>query len=237
MFTKILEKTVLLLVLISLVACSLGQSVVEKYDFLIKDYQTGQKEVANAVNCEVVVYTDITLQMGLANNAMLAEVERTEAYREALAEYGSKTNADVEAANAKLQEQLAAYQDANGNPLPPEKLDLAILANQGAMPFKLADTISVLVNSFTEAPLPAANFEPILAAQREIAEKMNMLNACTKTANDAIAQYNISRGQVPGRVVGDLSEYLGVSDLPAELPYFKLEGPTSPPVVPTFPVP
>lgn len=214
-----------------------GAALVQQYNGLITAYQAGQRETINGKNCVVMVYTDLTIQIGLANTAMQAEVARTAAYRDALAEYGTKVNDQIAGAQKQYEGQLGVYSDQNGNVLPPERLDLAKVAAAGAFPAQLVGTLNVFVTSFTEAPLPPANFEPILLAQRETAEKMNLLFACSKTSNDAIFQYNIERQKVSGRVVGDIAEYLGVSELPAELPYFALQGSTAPPVVPTFGAP
>ena len=234
------------------------EDYLERYSTLVSAVQVGQRETVNAKNCVVLGFTDINTQIGLANLAMQAEVARTEAYAATVRDFfdGPATdpqtgepvinpatgttmthNEQIAFAQKQLAQQLAAYNDASGNPLPPEQIDLAKLANQGAMPFQLALNVNVVALTYTQAPLPPANFTPVENAQRVTTEKTNMIFACAKTANDAVSVYNIERAKVTGEIAAKLAEILHLSDLPQTLSYFELQGPTSPPVVPTFGAP
>ena len=206
---------------------------IQKYHGLIEAYQNARMQTVNGKNCVVAAYNSINIQVGLGMAAMQAEVARTDAYRKALTEYGAKANPAITGAQKNFEKGLGAYTDKSGNPIPVDKLDLAALAQQNALPSQLVGEINVAITQFTEAPLPPSNFGPIENAQRESAEKMNQVVACAMTSNEAIRSYNV----IPGDVVGRLAEYLGVKELPQELPYFELQGSEAPPVVPTFSIP
>lgn len=228
-----------------------------RYNSLVTAVQTAQRETVNAKNSIVLGYADINIQVGLANMAMQAEVARTDAYAATLKEFfnGPATDANgqpitnpetgkpmtrneqMAMAQKQLAKQLSAYQDANGNPLPPEQVDLAKVADQGAMPYQLALNVNVMALTYSQAPLPPANFTPVENAQRVTTEKMNLIFASTKSANDAVSVYNIERAKVTGEIAAKLAEILHLSDLPQTLPYFEVAGPTTLPVVPTFGAP
>jgi predicted small secreted protein len=256
----IMKRTGYLIVAIMLIAstllsgCGTGKSignvanmdVIEKYNFLIKDYQDAQREIANGKNCVVLAFTDINTQIGLANLAMQAEVQRTSAYAATVKSYfdtastnldGKTPNQAITEANNTAQQQLNAYNDENGQPLSADKLDLAKIVKAGAMPDQLATSFNVQAMVYTQAPLPAANFDPIKNAQWVTTEKTNLMLACTKSSNEVISKYNTDRAQVPGNVVGSLANYLHVSDLPESLPYFTVAGPSQVVPVPTFGAP
>ncbi len=225
---------------------ALDTDYIKVYNYLILDYQGAQRATVDSKNCVVTAYTDINTQIGLANMAMQAEVARTAAYAGTIDKFfntpsdklGGKTpNQAIADANKTSQQQLAQYDDANGKALPSNQLDLAKLANAGALPSQLALTLNVTALTYTQAPLPPANFGPIENAQRVTSEKTNMLFACTKSSNDAIQKYNTDRNQVPGDIAGRLATYLKVSELPQQLPYFELQGPTQVQPVPTFGIP
>lgn len=256
---KMYSRTIVLFVLVTLAvalsACATAGSVgelatgtdyIKVYNYLIVDYQGAQRAVVDSKNCVVTAFTDINTQIGLASLAMQAEVARTAAYAGTIDKFfntpndklGGKTpNQAIADANKTSQQQLSQYNDANGKPLSSDQLDLAKLANANALPSQLALTLNVTALTYTQAPLPAANFGPIENAQRVTTEKTNMLFACTKTSNDAIQKYNTDRNKVPGDIAGRLATYLKVSELPQQLPYFELQGPTQVQPVPTFGIP
>lgn len=207
--------------------------VIKTYNGLIVAYQNAQKEAANGASCLVLVFTEINYQSTLANNYMAGQVAMTDAYRKALAEFGTK----MTQVQTQFNDQAQAYVDANGQPIDPSTLDLAVLESQGALPSNMGLTLQVYATTFTEAPMPPMNAEPILTAQRAVSEKMNQAFACIKTWNDTVGVYNQERQQVPGDVVGTLANYLHVKELPATLPYFTLQGPTAPQPLPTFGAP
>lgn len=225
----------LLIAAMLLGACSgpVGQgveSVVKKYNGLIVAYQEAQKEAANGASCLVLVNAEINFQATLANNYMSGQVAMTEAYRKALADFGNK----ISGLQTDFNEKTSAYIGPDGQPIDPSKLDLAVLQSQGVLPNDMGLTLQIFATTFTEAPMPPLNPEPVLTAQRAVSEKMNQAFACVKTWNDAVGNYNQERQQVPGEVVGTLANYLGVTDLPHQLPYFVLQGPTAPQPLPTF---
>lgn len=214
-------------VALALVAVLLGQTgcllvakdVVKEYHTLIEAYQAGQEAAANGNTCLALAFSEMSNQVVLANNYLVADVAKTEKYRQSLAEYGTKFN-----------EQAKAYEDAGGQP---SKLDLDELAKKGATPADMALTLNVYATTFYEAPLAQVNVEPVINAQRIVSEKYNMAFACVKDWNEAVRSYNTERNKIPGDVVGRLAEYLKVKELPQALPYFVMQAPAQPPTVPT----
>jgi hypothetical protein len=234
---------VIMLLLVSLMSsCDAFSTVkdvvddpVAEYHELIVAYQHAQRKAADGWNCVILGYNDMNYQMTLANNYMQAEVERTEAYREALAGYGTK----IQEAGNELQRQSSVYTDASGNSIPAAELDLAELAESNALPSDMGLTLQVYASSFVEAPLPQLDSEPVLTAQRAVSERHNELSYCLSEWNDAVEAYNIERSKIPGAVVGAvvgaISEYLNVSTLPESLPYAQIPGASLvPPTPPSF---
>lgn len=223
---KVRLAVLVLVVLSSLLVSSCGvlRGAAEKgtneYEGLVRAYLQAQEAAANGRNCLVLGYSDITTQMQLANNYMEAEVKRTEAYRNPLAEYGTTI---TEAAET-FEEQNAQYVDENGNPLSANSLDLDKLAESGALPSDMGFTLNVYATSFTEAPLEQLDSEPVLNAQRAVSERYNQIDYCLRAWNKVVTVYNEARGMVSGEVVGTIANELGVRDLPRTLPYANIPG-------------
>lgn len=238
---KKLLLTITIIAMVLMSACGTARSagelaqmdVIQKYNGLIVAYQNAQKEAANGASCLVLVNTEISYQNTMANNYMAGQVAMTDAYRKALTEFGTK----MTQVQTQFNDQAQAYVGANGQPIDPGALDLAALQSQGALPSDMGLTLQVYATTFTEAPMPPMNAEPVLTAQRAVSEKMNQAFACIKTWNDTVGTYNQERQQVPGDIVGTLANYLHVRELPSALPYFTLQGPTAPQPLPTFGVP
>lgn len=224
---------ILLLGALALLAgCGLVSAGTDQYNFLITDYEAAQAGVANSTSCISLAYTDMNLQMGINLQVLQAFVAANAAYRKPLEQFGTKVNQAQSDYNQKYQNYLGP----DGKPLPPNQLDLGALAQKQAMPGDLALTLQVYSTSFVEAGMPQIPTDSTKNLQNIIDEKINMSFACVKTANDAIQQYNTSRGKVPGDVVGTLAQKAGIRELPRELPYFVIPA-SAPPVVPTFSVP
>jgi hypothetical protein len=217
---------------IMLVGCGLVSGGVDQYNFLITDYEAAQAGVANSTSCISLAYTDMNLQMGINLQVLQAFVAANSAYRKPLQQFGTK----VSQAQSDYQGKYQNYLGPDGKPLPPNQLDLGALAQKQAMPGDLALTLQVYSTSFVEAGMPQIPTDSTKNLQNIIDEKINMSFACVKTANDAIQQYNTSRGKVPGDVVGTLAQKANIRELPRELPYFVIPA-SAPPVVPTFSVP
>jgi hypothetical protein len=215
----------LFVVVALLLGCLPGpvRSVVDQYHGLITAYQKAQEAAANGTSCLVLAFSEMQNQTTLANNYLVADVEKTKAYRESLASYGKQ-----------ISDKTGNYQGTNGQPLQPGQLDLGELLKAKALPSDLGLSIQAYVTTFTEAPLAAANAEPVLNAQRIVSEKYNLAFACVKDWNSAVKDYNTERNKIPGDVVGRIAEALKVKELPESLPFFIMQGSTSPQALPTI---
>jgi len=220
-FWRIITIVALICLLIVQSGCGLlvktGKDVIKQYNGLIEAYQDARRAAADGNTCLSLTFSEMSNQTILVNNYLAADVAKTKAYREALAEYGGK-----------FAQQQKAYQGTDAN-----SLDLGELAKQGATPAQMALTVNAYVTTFQEAPLAQVDAAPVINAQRIVSEKYNMAFSCVKDWNDAVGRYNKERNKVPGDVVGTLAEYLKVKELPAELPYFTMTAPSQPPTVPT----
>lgn len=216
---------VVLLAVFSLVvsACGPARSVVNQYHKLIEYYQGARKEASNFRLCVDTAMGTIFTQATFLQGYQKADVEKARVWREAL-----------DNSAARLVEALANYRDADGNPIPADKLDLAALAQAGALPNNLSAGFAVFVQAFQEAPLAQVSDKPVLAAMATASEQYNKIEACGTDWNDAVALYNVERNKIPGDVVGRLAEELGVKELPQELPYYQgdYEGGISQPRLP-----
>ncbi len=219
---------------------------INEYNFLVQDVVNAQEATVTCKNCVVLYFTDINTQVGIMNTVMQAQVLNTAAYAQTTQAFfnspndklGGKTpNQALQDANTSYQNGLNAYKDANGNPLPPSQLDLAKLANTGALPSQLALSLNVVALTYQQAPMPPFNSQVATDAQRVVTVDMDKLFACTKAGNDAIAQYNKDRKKVSGEIAAKLAEILKLSELPVSLPYFEVQGATTVNPVPTFGLP
>ncbi len=185
------------------------QELVQKYNGLIAAYQSARREASDFRLCTDTAMGTIFTQATYLQSYQAMDVEKARVWREAL-----------DNSSARLLEALANYKDANGNPIPADQLDLAALSQAGALPDGMGGGFTIMVQAFTEAPLPPISPEPVLMAMRTATEQFNKIQACGDDWNTAVERYNVERNQVPGDIVGRLAQYLGVKELPQELPYY-----------------
>jgi hypothetical protein len=197
--------------------------ITSEYEALISAYQNGRKAAANGNTCIALTFSEIQAQVTLYNSYLTADVAKAAAYRESLSNFGTD-----------IQDARSHYRDENGNPIPPDKLDLAELANNQATPADMALSVNAYVTTFTEAPLQNVDPESLKNTQRLVSEKYNQTFACVKDWNDAVFTYNEERNKISGDIVGSIVEYLGIKELPESLPYFQFDVPTTLPEVQPF---
>lgn len=200
---------IVLMVFVLLTGCALPGKVVDQYHELIEYYQAARKQASNFRLCVDTAMGTIYTQATLLDKYQKSDIEKAKVWRQALDD-----------SRARLMEAMANYRDANGNPIPVDKLDLAELAKSGSLPDNLSGGFAVFVKVFQEAPLPAVSDKPVLAAMATASEQYNKINACGADWNDAVEKYNVERNKIPGDVVGRIAEALGVKELPQELPYY-----------------
>lgn len=196
-----------LLAVLALVLSACG--VVDTYNDLIDFYNHARREASSFRLCVDTAMGTIFVQAGLVQQYNTADIEKAKVWRQALDRSG-----------ARLIDALKNYKDVNGNPIPVDKLDLAALMQADALPNGLGGGLTLMVNAFTEAPLPQLSDAPTLAAMRTASEQLNKVNGCGEDWNSAVEKYNTRRSQVPGDIVGTLAQKLGVKELPASLPYY-----------------
>jgi hypothetical protein len=206
----VLTALALVIALMPIAGCSAARSVTNQYHRLIEYYQAARKQASSFRLCVDTAMGTIYTQASFLQSYQTADVEKAKVWRQALDD-----------SRARLIEALANYKDANGNPIPVDKLDLAELAKSGALPNQLSGGFGLFVQAFNEAPLPAVSPEPVLAAMRTATEQYNKINACGEDWNTAVERYNVERNKIPGDVVGRIAEALGVKELPEELPYYQ----------------
>jgi len=234
------KKTIFMVVMIlitSLLITSCGCGVLSKikgvapeitseYEALISAYQNGRRAAANGNTCIALTFSEIQAQVNLYNSYLTADIEKARVYRESLSNFGDG-----------IQDARSHYRDENGNPIPPDKLDLADLVNNQATPADMALNVNAYVATFTEAPLQNVDPEALKNTQRLVSEKYNQTFACIKDWNDAVFIYNEERNKISGDIVGSIADYLGVKELPESLPYFQFDAPTALPEVKPLEVP
>lgn len=215
---------------IALILSACGTNPVNTYHGLIESYQAAQKAAATGRSCFALTGQQMNVQIGIYNSYLVADVTKTQVYRDAL-----KT------AQTQVNDANKAYLGPDGQPLPADQLDLATLAQQNATPASMAGGFTLMVNAFKEAPLAPVDPSVLANTQRIVSELFNQAMSCVVDWNDAVETYNVERNKIPGDVVGRLAEYLGVKELPQNLPYY--EPPTSTdifsttPPTPAFPTP
>lgn len=224
---SILISAILVLALLLSACGAIGNaasSVVNQYHTLIEKYQAAQKQASNFRLCVDTAMGTIYTQATFLQNYQQADVQKAKVWRDALQSAGSKV-ADI----------LANYKDANGNPIPIDKLDLGALANANALPNGIGNGLTLFVQAFQEAPLAAVSDAPVLAAMNTASEQYNKIDACGTDWNDAVEGYNVERNKIPGDVVGRIAEALHVKELPESLPFYQgdYKGSVSQPNLPT----
>lgn len=226
-----MKKLILVVVVLSVFslligACGVARSAVDEYHTLITDYQTAQKMASNFQLCTDTAMGTIYTQATFLQNYQQADVQKAKEWRQALDD-----------SSARLAETMAAYKDANGNPLSTDQLDLGELAAKGALPDGVSGGFNVFVKAFQEAPLSTVSDKPVLMAMQTATEQYNKIDACGADWNDAVQAYNTERNKIPGDVVGRIAEALKVKTLPESLPFYKgsYSGSISQPNLPTVP--
>nr|MBI9052121.1 hypothetical protein [Anaerolineaceae bacterium] len=83
-----------------------------------------------------------------------AKTQITNQYYEAVATSGEVWTGNFRAQEEQLAEMLQNYQDSSGNPIDTSNLNLAELAENGALPDGLGQGFSLYVNAVVQAPPP-----------------------------------------------------------------------------------
>lgn len=185
------------------------QQVVDEVNKGVALYQNAQR---GASSFRLTVDTEMgkmRLAVSLVQAYNAADIAKVEAWTRAL-----------DNSSARLFEILANYKDANGNPIPVDKLDLAALAQAGALPDSIGGGFSLYLNAFTEAQKLPVDPSVTLAAMRTGNEGFNHINASGDDWNSDVQAYNTWRNQVSGDIVATVAQKLGIKDLPRELPYY-----------------
>jgi len=210
---KKLAFLVLLALLVTLIdGCGVVRSTVDQYHTLITYYQEARQEASSFRLCVDTGMGVMNVQNGYVQSYIEGQVGMTTEYRQYLS--------SVNEQRSQVEDLRGNYLDANGNPIPVDQLDLATLADAGALPNGLGGGFTLYVQAFTEAPMPELNPEPVLQAMRTAEEQFNKINACGEDWNGAVQNYNTERNKIPGDVVGTIANELGVKKLPLELPYY-----------------
>jgi hypothetical protein len=149
-----------------------------------------------------------------------AKTQITNQYYEAVATSGEVWTGNFQDQETALADILANYKDQNGNPIDTSKLNLAELAENGALPDGLGQGFSLYVNAITQAPPPVPDAEVTLALGDTIDEGMNTVQLAGTDWNDAVKAYNTRRSQIKGEIVAQVSEYFGF-ELPESFPYYQ----------------
>jgi hypothetical protein len=210
--TRWLVVSFLILQTVLISSCAIGNVVksgTTEYDELIALVEGVQ---SSASNFQLVTDTQYA--------KIQAKSQITKEYYEAVT-----TSSEVWTGNFRSQEEeLAAllqnYRDADGNPIDTTKLNLAELADRGALPNGLAEGFSVYVNAITQAPPPVPDAEVTLALGDTVDEAMNTVQLAGTDWNDAVRAYNTRRSQIKGEIVAQVSEYFGFA-LPESFPYYQ----------------
>jgi len=202
---KNLARLFYILLVVSLVGCTVVSDQVTIHDELVAAYQKAQTDVMNANNTLFTAFTEINLQVQLQTLFENAEIQRTEEYRKYLQ------------AQQDFQALMDAY-NASGN-----QGDLAAMDQSGLSPEALSDGFTLYVNAFTEAQMIAVNEQTRINLQRTVSEKFNEITAASRTANESIQAYNTARIQLKdGRIAGEIANELGITVLPSSLPLYSL---------------
>lgn len=180
-----------------------------RYNHLIQSYQDARNAAATSQACFALVGQQLNFQVTVYNSYLSADVAKTQAYRDAL-----------KAGQNQVASAGSAYVGPDGQPIPPDQLDLGSLAEQHATPADQASGFTLMVNAFTEAPLAPIDPSALANTQRIISEQFNQAMSCVVDWNTAVNTYNIERSQISGDVVGTIAQRLGVKDLPPSLPFY-----------------
>lgn len=183
-------------------------AAVGSYEDMIAKYQGAQKAASDGSVCVDTHLGKIDRLEKQVSGYLAADVEKTKAYRQAY----NNAKADVE----KAQQNYSSGSTGS--------LDLAELQKNGALPDKMGGGLTLMVNSLTEAPLAPVSEKVQLSLMDSTNEAFNSIQACMVDWNNAVKEYNVTRNQVKGDVVGRVIEYLKIKELPQELPYYKGTG-------------
>ena len=196
------------LVLLSLVSCSVVSEQVDIHDELVAAYQKAQTDIVNANNTMFTAYTEINSQFQAETMFENASILQTDAYRKYL-----QAKDDFQ---SMLDQYAAAAQAGTSS-------DLAAMEDQGLSPEAIQSGFTLYVNAFTEAPMIAVNEKTRENLQRIISENFNEIDAAARTANASIQAYNTMRAQLKdGRIAGEIATELGITELPISLPPYIL---------------
>jgi hypothetical protein len=194
---------------VGVTGCGVVQSGTTEYNELVALVQGVQ---AAASNFQLVTDTQYA--------KIQAKTQITKDYYDAVAQSGEVWTGNFRSEAEAMTALLQNYQDANGQPLDPTKLNLNDLQAKGALPDGLGQGFSLYVNAVVQAPPPVPDPQVTLSLGDTVDEGMNTIQLAGTDWNDAVRAYNTRRAQIKGEIVAQVSGYFGF-DLPVTFPYYQ----------------
>jgi len=231
---KTLKKFVpiLLAVMLMLSACGVAKTTVDQFNEGKRLYLQANTDFSTFRLCCDVETNQINSTFQLSNMYFSAEIAKVEQYRAAQAAFQANRGAQV---------PMATTQDGQ------QVIDFNKLSQSGASPDKIIGNatsglqgLTIAVNAIQEAQIPNIPPEVFNTSLDAVSVANNHIFQCGVTWNNSVNAYNTWRGQVTGRVIGDLAEYFGIDTMPTMMPMYQgtYQGGGIPtPVMPAVPTP
>lgn len=203
-----------LVIIASLVtACGVARLGVNQFNEGKRLYLEANTAYSNFMLCVDTETNMIGYTFQLSNTYFWAEIQKVEQYRAAQAEFQAIKDARGGLPMATTQD---GQQVVDFNKLPEGASPNSIVngATQGM------GGLTIAVNALQEAQIPNIPPEVYLASLDAIQVSNNHIFQCGVTWNNAVLAYNVWRGQVTGRIIGDLANYFGIDTMPTTLPQY-----------------
>jgi hypothetical protein len=194
-------------------SCGLINTGINQFNEGKAKYLQANTDFSNFKLCVDVETNQINQTFALSNAYFNAEIQKVAEYRAAQAAFQNNKDAQVPMTTTKDGQQV---------------VDFNKLANSGASPDALIGNaatgmngLTIAVNALQEAQIPNIPPEVFTKSLDAVQVANNHIFQCGKTWNESVNAYNTWRGQVTGRVIGDLANYFGLDTMPTMMPMYQ----------------
>jgi hypothetical protein len=223
----------LMAVSLLLSGCGLVNTTVNQFNNGKALYLQANTDFSNFKLCVDTEVNNVNSTFALYSMYLNAEITKVQQYRAAQAAFQANQNAQVPTSTTQDGQQVVDFNKLGDSAASPSTY--AGNATQGM------GGLTIAVNAVQEAQIPNIPPEVFTTSLDAVQVANNHIFQCGKDWNASVNAYNTWRGQVTGRVIGDLANYFGIDTMPIMLPQyqgtFTGSGGIPTPVIPAQPTP
>jgi hypothetical protein len=224
---------ILLVMALLMPSCGVAKLGVDQFNLGKQLYLQAGTDFSTFKLCVDTEVNNVNSTFALYGMYLNAEITKVQQYRAAQAAFQSNQNAQVPMTTTADGQQVVDFNKLSQSGASPDAyVGNATTGMQG---------LTIAVYAVQEAQILNIPPEVFTASLDAVQVANNHIFQCGKDWNASVNAYNTWRGQVTGRVIGDLANYFGIDTMPIMLPQYQGtytgSGGIPTPVIPAQPTP